>query len=484
MAPNHETNGYHPVSRLTSVQRLDSRVMHIGAKSGTHRALPPVKRRGWHRAAGYVVAGAIAAGALVAGARPWFVADAADALPHAVAHDAARHVSVALPERQQVGTVSLPATVEPFQSARLYARVAGYVKSWNAELGAAVKAGDVLAVIDTPDLDQQLLQARSDLNVASAAVSQAEAELAESQATLESTKAELKRAEADLALANSRLKRRQSLFDKNAATQDDLDTAIRDRDAREADITASQAAVTRQAANLNTQAAIIASRQASVESQRANVKRLEELQGFQHIVAPFDGVVTQRNAEVGQLVSAGGNASQDELYVVAQTDRVRVQTPVPQSEALGIRNGSAVTVRIPELPGQDIAAAVTRTSQSVDPNARTLLTEVELSNSDGKLYPGVYAEVVIQTQMPQTTWVVPANTLRMQTDGPHVVVAGEFGALEVRPVELGRDFGRTVAVVKGLHGGERLVVNPTDDLSAGMPVSVTTPVETARIAAQ
>lgn len=484
MAPNHETNGYHPASRLTSVQRLDSRVMHIGAKSSTHRAVPPVKRSGWNRLAGYAIAGAMAAGALVAGARPWFVADAADASPHAVAQEATRHVTVALPERQQVGTVSLPATVEPFQSARLYARVAGYVKSWNAELGAAVKAGDVLAVIDTPDLDQQLLQARSDLNVASAAVAQAEAELAESQATLESTKADLKRAEADLALANSRLKRRQSLFDKNAATQDDLDTAIRDRDAREADITASQAAVTRQAANLNTQAAIIASRQASVESQRANVKRLEELQGFQHVVAPFDGVVTQRNAEVGQLVSAGGNASQDELYVVAQTDRVRVQTPVPQSEALGIRNGSAVTVRIPELPGQDIAATVTRTSQSVDPNARTLLTEVELSNSDGKLYPGVYAEVVIQTQTPQTTWVVPANTLRMQTDGPHVVLAGNSGTLEVRPVRLGRDFGRTVAVLEGLQGSERLVVNPTDDLSAGMQVSVTTPVETARIAAQ
>jgi len=484
MAPNHETNGYHPASRLTGLQQFDSRVMHVGARSGTHRAVPPVKRRGWQRAAGYAVAGAIAAGALVAGVRPWIVADAADATPHAAAQEPVRQVTTTRPERQQVGTVSLPSTVEPFQSARLFARVNGYVKSWNVELGAAVKAGDVLAVIDTPDLDQELLQARSDLNVASAAVAQAEAELAESQATLESTKADLKRSEADLALANSRLKRRQSLFDKNAATADDLDAAVRDRDARQADITASQAAITRQEANLKTQAAVIASRQATVESQQANVKRLEQLQGFQHIVAPFDGVVTRRNAEVGQLVTAGGTAAQQELYMVSQTDRVRVQTPVPQSEALGVRNGSAVTVRVPELPGQDIAATVTRTSQSVDPTARTLLAEVELPNPEGRLYPGIYAEVFVETHAAQTTWVVPSNTLRMQTDGPHVVVAGESGSLEVRAVELGRDFGRTVAVLEGLEGGEQLVVNPTDDLSSGMRVAVTNPTDASRIAAQ
>jgi molybdopterin converting factor small subunit len=265
MTPHLETDGYHPASRLTSVQRLDSRMMHIGAVSGTHRSAPPVKRRAWSRA-GHAVAGAVAVGALVAGARPWFVADAADAFPLEVAQSKERQVTTTRPQRQEVGTISLPSTVEPFQTARLFARVNGYVKDWNAELGAAVKAGDVLAVIDTPDLDQELLQAGSDLNVATAAVAQAEAELAESQATLESTRADLKRSEADLALANSRLKRRQSLFDKNAATADDLDTAIRDRDARQADIAASQAAVRRQAANLKTQAAIIASRRRARDS--------------------------------------------------------------------------------------------------------------------------------------------------------------------------------------------------------------------------
>jgi RND family efflux transporter MFP subunit len=472
MAANHETNGFHPASRLTAANRLDSRLMHVGSKSGMHRSAAPAKKPAWRLLAGYAFAGGIAAIALVAGARPWFV-DATGPAPHVVAQAAERQVTTTHPERQQIGTVSLPATVEPFQSARLFARVSGYVKTWNAELGAPVKSGDVLAVIDTPDLDQELMQSRSDLNQATAAVAQAEAELAESQATLESTKADLKRAEADLALANSRLKRRQSLFDKNAATADDLDTAIRDRDARQADIAAAEAVVTRQAANLNTQAAVIASRKAAVESQQANVKRLEELHGFRNIVAPFDGVVTQRNAEVGQLVSAGGNATQDELYVVAQTDRVRVQTPVPQSEALGIRNGSAVTIRIPELPGEDKAATVTRTSQSVDRDARTLLAEVELPNADGRLYPGIYAEVLVETHAAQTTWVVPSNTLRMQVDGPHVVVANETGTLEVRPVQLGRDFGRTVAVLEGLSGNEDLVVNPTDDLRNGMAVAAT-----------
>jgi len=470
MAPNHENNGVHPSSRLTAANRLDSRLMFVGSKSGTHRAAAPQPPR-WRRLAGYAVAGGLAAAALGVGARPWFVADAADAAPHVVAQAGERQVTTAQPERQQVGAVSLPATVEAFQSARLFARVSGYVRAWHTELGARVKAGDVLAVIDTPDLDQQLLQARAELNVATAAVAQADAELAESKATLDSTKAELKRAEADLALANSRLRRRQSLFDKHASTQDDLDTAIRDRDARLADVAASEAAVTRQAANLNTHSAVIASRQAAVESERANVKRLEELQGFRNIVAPFSGVVTARNVEVGQLVAAGGNAVQDELYVVAQTDRVRVQTPVPQSEAIGIRDGAAVTVRIPELPGQDIAATVTRTSQSVDRNSRTLLAEVELPNPDGLLYPGTYAEVFVQTHAAQTTWVVPSNTLRMQVDGPHVVLASENGKLEVRPVQLGRDFGRTVAVLEGLSGQERLVVNRSDDLRSGMTVA-------------
>ncbi len=179
IAPNHETNGlYPPASRLTSSRRRRSRVLDREPASGTFQA--PATRRpgGWKRiAAGYVVAGGIAAAALGAGARPWFFAESAGAAAPSVTQVAARHVTVARPERQQVGAVSLPATVEPFQSARLYARVSGYVKGWNVELGAIVHAGDILAVIDTPDLDQELLQARSDFNEANAAVAQAEAEL-------------------------------------------------------------------------------------------------------------------------------------------------------------------------------------------------------------------------------------------------------------------------------------------------------------------
>ncbi len=483
MSPSYETNGVQSPQQYRPANRLDSRAMSIARQSSVQPAPVVSQKATWPRIAGYALAGSLAAVALGAGIRPWLTAGSADGAMPAVEQAEPRRVTTVRPERQQQGAVTLPSTVEPFQSAQVYSRVAGYVTSWNAELGARVEAGDVLAVIDTPELDQELLQARSDLNEAHAAVAQAEAELAESQAALDLAEAERSRARADLALADSRLQRRQTLFQKGALTQDDLDTAVRDRDARAADVAAADAAVARQAANLKTRAAVIESQQAAVEGRQANVRRLEELYGFRNLVAPFDGVVTRRNVEVGQLVTAGGTAPQQELYVIAQTDRVRVQTPVPQSEAAGIRDGSSVVVRVPELPGQDITATVTRTSQSLDPGSRTLLAEIELPNPDGRMYPGIYAEVVIETEASTTAWVVPTNTLRMQVDGPHVVVEKQ-GVLEVRPVRLGRDYGRLVAVLEGLAGSEQLVVNPTDDLRSGMTVSVSARPEGESVAAR
>jgi len=219
-----------------------------------------------------------------------------------------------------------------------------------------------------------------------------------------------------------------------------------------------------------------------VESQLANVRRLEQLQSFRRIEAPYDGVVTQRRVEVGNLVSA--TAAGEALYEVAQVDRVRVQVPVPQSEAAGVRVGTAVTVRIPERPGQEVSAAVTRTSQSVNPTTRTLLAEIEIPNRDGVLSPGLYADVQFQTQAPEATWLVPSNTVRMQVDGPHVVVATDQGRLNVQSVRLGRDYGRHVAILEGVTGAEQLVVNPTDDLQTGMNVEVVRPAAPSHVASR
>jgi RND family efflux transporter MFP subunit len=384
-------------------------------------------------------------------------------------------VTVTQPQQQLGGSVRLPATVEAFQNARLFARVPGYVKAWHVELGQPVKQGQLLVEIDTPELDQELLQARADLSVARTAVDQAEAELREADAALELARADRTRSQADAALAESRLRRREALLAKNAATAEDLDTATRDYDARKADVAAADATIARQAANLETRRAVIEARKSSVESALANVRRLEQQQSFQRIEAPYDGVVTRRQVEVGNLVSAA--TSGEPLYEVAQVDRVRVQVPVPQSEAASVHVGTAVTVRIPEKPGQEVSAEVTRTSQSVDPTNRTLLAEIEIPNGHGQLSPGLYADVQFQTRAPESVWLVPANTVRMQVDGPHVVVATSRGRLNVQSVRLGRDYGRHVAVLEGVTGGDQLVVNPTDDLATGMNVKVVQPAE-------
>jgi len=274
------------------------------------------------------------------------------------------------------------------------------------------------------------------------------------------------------------------LVAKQAATQEEFDTAVRDRDARKAEVTASDATITRQSAAVGTRRAVIESRKAAAESAEANVRRLEELQSFQKVVAPFDGVVTQRTVEVGNLVTAGNSAAGEALYQLAQTDRVRVQVPVPQAEAAGVTVGSEVVVRVPEHPDHAVSAVITRTSMSVDPTTRTLLAEIELPNTKGLFPPGIYAEVAVETRTPESTWLIPTNTVRMQVDGPHVVLATDRGQLQVRPVRLGRDFGRKVAVLEGVTGSERLVVNPTDDLRDGMPVSVEQPNSPPAVAAR
>lgn len=458
-----------PVARLSG-----HNLVPLNSASGTHRR-PAETPRGWKRFAGYAVAGGIAASAVGAGLRPWLQPRSVEAASQVVPAVEPRQVTTTSPKQQTVSEVTLPATVEPFQSARLFSRVSGYVKAWHAEIGQDVKAGDVLAEIDTPELDQQLLQARADLGIARAAVAQSEAELGEALATLEEAEADGARSQADVELANTRLQRRQRLLSEQAATQEELDTALRDRDARQAERTASGASITRQKAAIGTRRAVIESRKAAVESAAANVRRLEELQSFQRVVAPFDGVVIGRTAEIGMLVSAGTGVTSDALYQLAQTDRVRVQVPVPQSEAAGVQVGTEVTVRVPEHPDQNLTATVTRTARSVDPVTRTLLAEIELPNPAGLLPPGIYAEVAVATQSPQSTWLVPTNTVRMQVEGPHVVVANERNQLEVRPVRLGRDFGRSVAVLEGVSGAERLVVNPTDDLREGTPVRVDSP---------
>ena len=423
---------------------------------------------GWRFRKGPILLSAALAGLLALGVVPRLTSQAETV---ADSTQMARRVHVTGPEWAAVGEVTLPATLLAHQWTDLYARVNGYVKGWKADIGTKVKAGELLAEIDTPELDQELQQAEAQLKQGEAELEQARAEQEEAQADVKLAEANLNRARANLEFAGSQQTRYRQLTGSGAASREEYESIVRDRDARKAEVDAAQADLNRRKTNLATRAAIIGSRAATVNSRRANVQRLQELQGFKQIVAPFDGVVARRHAEVGTLVSAGSGPNVRPLFSVGQPDVLRVQVPVPQTYAVGVREGDQAQVTIPEYPDRTFPARVARTANAVEPSSRTLLVELELPNTDGALLIGAYAQVKLQAKRTDAGLLVPAHTLVMRTDGPHVAaVSGD--RVRLQKVRLGRDYGAKVEVVAGLSGGEALVVNPSDDLRDDQRVEV------------
>ncbi|MDB6078343.1 MAG: hypothetical protein JWO82_2090, partial [Akkermansiaceae bacterium] len=307
----------------------------------------------------------------------------------------------------------LPAEVSPILQASIFARVDGYLKKWQVDIGAKVKAGDVLAEIETPEADRALDQARAQLGVA--------------QVTLE--------------LART--------------------TEVRSRDLLKI------AAVSKQDADEKTAAVGVA--QANVEAEKANVNRLEQLQGFQKVIAPFDGTVTVRNVDIGDLISAG---SGKELFHLAQTQTLRVYVRVPQTQIGGIAIGQTADVLIPELPDEKFQAKVITTSESMSVTSRTLLTELQVDNSKGLIKTGSYAQVRFATVAKTPVLTIPASTLIFRSEGLQVALVNDKGVVELRKVELGRDFGQRVEVLNGLAAKDRLIATPFDSLVDGMTVRV------------
>jgi multidrug efflux pump subunit AcrA (membrane-fusion protein) len=377
-------------------------------------------------------------------------------------------VNVSRPEPAATTNVVLPATIRPWQVTTLNSRVTGYLTAWHADLGARVKAGDVLAELETPELDQEVAEAQAQAAEAVAAVVQAQAEQTEADAAVNSSAAELVKAKAEVELAKSLLGRREKLLASRSISQDEHETFQKQWEARQADVTAAESEVSRRRKNLETRAAVIEARQATAKSRQANVERLKELQGFKRIVAPFEGIVTERSAEVGMLVSAG----KEPLFVLQDMSRVRVQVNVPQANSAQTHVGSEATVSLPESTAAAIRSTVTRVSQSVDSTSRTMLAEIELDNAQHGLQPGSYVQVSLATPQAGTAWTVAVNTVQMRVDGPHVAVVTRDDSVELKPVTLGRNLGNRVVVTEGIHGDERLIVNPSDTLTSGARVEV------------
>lgn len=321
-------------------------------------------------------------------------------------------VSVTHPEKGTAQEdLSLPGNIQPYTDAAIFARTTGYLKARHADIGSRVKAGQLLAEIDTPEIDQQLLQARADLATA----------------------------QANTRLALTTAERYRDLIKSESVAQQDVDNANGNYEAK----------------------------RAAEQSALANVKRLAQLQSFKKIYAPFDGVVTARNTDIGALIGSQANAR--ELFHIASIGRLRVYVNVPQIYSRAAQPGLQADVVLKEMPGKRFKGTLTRTAQSIDPATRTLLCEVDLPNPAGELLPGSYGEVHLKLPAQASTFRLPVNALIFRAEGVRVAVVNDR-RVTFAPVTLGRDFGSSVEVVAGLNGGEAVVVNPPDSLTSGQVV--------------
>lgn len=349
---------------------------------------------------------------LAGGARTWVNAEQARAVRAGTEAAAVRSVLFIRPEvARGERTLTLPATLRGRQEAAIHARTNGYVKAWKKDIGDRVKQGEVLALIDTPDVDQDLAQ----------------------------TRATRQQIEARLELTRTSLARWESLRGSNAVSQQELDERRSAFQAAQADLAAA----------------------------RASVQRLEALQQFGRIVAPFDGVVVRRHVEVGALVAAGSATANRELYYLAQDDVLRLTVAVPQSHLDGVKVGQSVSLRLLERPQLKLAGMVRRVAGGIDAATRSAQVEVEVPNAGGQLKPGGYVEVGLELAGAGPTLFVPPTAVQFRQDGPRVAVLSEDQSLSLRPVKLGRDLGRSVEVIEGLSADEAVVLNPPDTIQAG-----------------
>lgn len=338
----------------------------------------------------------------------------------------------------------LPGNIEPLYTASVYARTEGYLERRNVDIGSGVKAGQVLAVISSPEVDQQLLQAR--------------ATLAQSGASLQQAHAALQQAKANAELARLTKERDLPLGEKHAISQQIVDEVVQSYNARVADVSAAEAN--------------IVAAQANVTANRANVARLEQMQGFERVLAPFDGVITARNVERGDLVSTGSAAAAKPLFGIAQSGTLRIQIDVPQSEAVNIQDGQKASITVRERLGREYTGTVVRSAASLDSAARTMLTEVQVDNRDGSLLPGMYAQVKFTLSGQRSSLIIPTSSLVIDHSGMHVVAIQNQDRIHFASVVIGKDMGTQVEVLSGIRASDTLVASPSDLLHEGQRVQV------------
>jgi RND family efflux transporter MFP subunit len=395
--------------------------MKVDEQYGTEpgAAVPPpvaprssAKRRWWLAVLAFVILAAI----VLSGIFPRLRARAT--LARETREMATTTVAVVHPQHSAPSQeIVLPANVQAYIDAPIYARTNGYLKRWYVDIGGHVKAGQLLAEIETPEVDQQLRQALADLGTA----------------------------QANLHLAQITADRYAGLLKSDSVSKQDADNAEGD----------------------------YAAKKATVQSEEANVKRLQQLQSFEKIYAPFSGVITARNTDVGALIDSGSSGgTRTELFHMVQPDKLRVYVNVPEVYSQAAKPGMTADLTLDEFPGRRFQGKLVRTSDAIDPATRTLLVEIEVNNPTGLLLSGAYAEVHLKLPTPASSLILPVNALIFRSQGVHVAVVEDGHRVALKPVTLGRDFGTAVEVVAGLTGDEEVVVNPPDSITSGEEVRV------------
>jgi RND family efflux transporter MFP subunit len=315
--------------------------------------------------------------------------------------------------RSELSELILPGNIQANYEAPIYARTSGYLKRWLVDIGSSVKTGQLLAEIDAPEVDQQLLQARAQLIEAEAA-------------------AKLARATAN----------RYDTLRRTAVVS-----------AQDQEEKAAQAATS----------------EASVEAARANVQKLTETQSFERVTAPFDGIITDRGTDIGQLINAGAGLA---LFRLAQPQTLRIYVRAPQGVSHEISPGMTADLALPELPGRTFEAKVVRTAGAIDVASRTLLVELQVDNEKGEIFAGSHAEISFKLKPTNAALLLPSNALLFRSEGPQVGVVDESGRVELHTIKLGRDFGQEVEVLTGLKPEDHIILNPSDSLTSGVSVKV------------
>ena len=313
----------------------------------------------------------------------------------------------------------LPSTLQAYVESPIYARTTGYVKKWYHDIGSHVQKGDLLAEIETPEVDQQLSQARADLGTM----------------------------QANENLSRITASRFEELIKTDGVSKQEVDNAVGD----------------------------YAARRAAVASAQANVRRLEELESFKRVYAPFSGVITRRNVDLGNLINAGNGGTAQEMFVLAATDPIRAYVSVPEVYAAAVHTGLGAYLELTQFPGQKFQAKVARTADAIDLSSRTLNTEVDVPNKTGQLLPGGYAQVHLQVGVTGTRLQVPVNALLFRAEGLRAVVIDANHKTHLQQLAIGRDYGTSLEVLQGLRPDDWIVLNPPDSLDEGIQVNVKEP---------